>query len=84
MGGTEVLATGVALWRAAWFRTLAATDHAEMFLAHADVLDAAGNAFIFSTRGRGVRVTNEQFTGSLDDALKDRLDAARKLQRWGC
>ena len=83
-GWTALLAVGVALWRAAWFRTLADTDPAEMRLAHPDVLDAAGNAFMFSTRGREVRVTNEQFTGSLDDALKDRLDAARKLQRWGC
>jgi len=84
-GWTELLATGVAEWRSAWFRALAATDPAEMVPAHAYVLDAAGNAFLFSTRGSaGGGVTDDQFTGPLEEALRERLAAARKIVGMNC
>ena len=80
-----MLATGVAEWRSAWFRALAATDPAEMVPAHAYVLDAAGNAFLFSTRGSaGGGVTDDQFTGPLEEALRERLAAARKIVGMNC
>ena len=80
-----VSASIVADWRAKWLRALAVTGPAEMISAHANVLDTAGSAFSIATLGSGEKgITEAQFTGSLDDALKDRLDAARKLQKLGC
>ena len=80
-----VSAADLASWRAAWLSTLAATNPADMVSAHVDALYASSFAFTMATLGSGENgITEEQFTGSLDDALEDRLDAARKLQRWGC